>query len=205
MSRRSSSNQHSGTALFSTNQEKCDLEARNGLLQFDETLRLIGVFGTVLRLTPDIVCDLQRLAIQDIYTCAGTFRTGPIAISGTNHQPPHHDDVPKLVEEMCDYANRNADRPIHVASYLMWRHNWIHPFFGGNGRTSRAISYLALSVCYGFVLPGNPAIPEQIVSNRDPYYAALDAADAAWSHNQLDVSVMETLMETLLAKQLSQP
>ncbi|MBL8221394.1 MAG: Fic family protein, partial [Bryobacterales bacterium] len=27
---------------------------------------------------------------------------------------------------------------------VMWRLNWIHPFFGGNGRTARSASYLVL-------------------------------------------------------------
>jgi len=41
-----------------------------------------------------------------------------------------------------------------------------------------------------------------IAADKQPYYAALDAADAAWKHGRLDVSVMEELMENLLAGQL---
>jgi hypothetical protein len=44
----------------------------------------------------------------------------------------------------------------------MWSMNWIHPFFGGNGRTARALSYLVLSVKLGFVRPGTKTIPELI-------------------------------------------
>jgi Fic family protein len=84
----------------------------------------------------------------------------------------------------------------------MWRLNWIHPFFGGNGRTSRAVSYLALCARLGFRLPGEETIPDQIVANRDPYYLALRAADNAWEERRLDVSQMEALMAELLARQL---
>ncbi len=98
--------------------------------------------------------------------------------------------------------NWKASSPIHLAAYVMWRLNWIHPFADGNGRTSRIVSYVVLSVRLGYVLPGTPAIPDQIVENRTPYFDALDAADAANSRGQLDVSKMEHLLEGLLAKQL---
>ncbi len=51
-------------------------------------------------------------------------------------------------------------------------------------------------------LPGIRTIPEQIVECRDPYYAALDAADLAWGQNRIDVSKMEELLSSLLARQL---
>src|SRR4051812_41331333 len=72
---------------------------------------------------------------------------------------------------MCDYVNVGGrESPIHIAAYLLWRLNWIHPFSGGNGRTSRAVSYYALCVRLGFVLPGNVTIPEQLTTNRAAYY-----------------------------------
>ena len=54
--------------LFSNPDEKAALEARNGLLQFDEVLRLIDQAKSGFRLLPSIIQRLQRLAIQDIYT-----------------------------------------------------------------------------------------------------------------------------------------
>ncbi|WP_204276686.1 Fic family protein, partial [Klebsiella aerogenes] len=69
---------------------------------------------------------------------------------------------------------------LHLASYVMWRLNWIHPFSDGNGRTSRITSYVVLSVKLGLVLPGTRTIPEQIVDKRSPYFLALEAADQAF-------------------------
>jgi Fic family protein len=86
----------------------------------------------------------------------------------------------------------------------MWRMNWVHPFYGGNGRTARAISYLALCVRLGFILPGEKTIPELIAEDKAPYYAALRSADSAWDSGKLDVSEMETLVARLLAAQLVQ-
>jgi Fic family protein len=83
---------------------------------------------------------------------------------------------------MCEYVHENWNKtPVHLASYLMWRMNWIHPFYGGNGRTARAVSYLILCARLGFVLPGTTTIPELIVNNRAPYYSALRKADEAYA------------------------
>jgi Fic family protein len=84
----------------------------------------------------------------------------------------------------------------------MWRMNWIHPFFGGNGRTARAVSYLVLCASLGFRLPGTTIIPDYIVTARAAYIDALQEADAAWDENRLDLSAMERLLESLMAKQL---
>lgn len=126
--------------LFQDKEQKAALEARNGLLQADEMFRLASeaISSGLFRLRPSVIQGFQRLAIKDIYTCAGNYRTTPVYIHGTEHQPPEPHEVPELVEGMCDYVNDNGDKsPLHLSSYVMWRVNWIHPFAGGNGRTSR--------------------------------------------------------------------
>lgn len=191
--------------LYIDADQKAELEARNGLIQFDEVVKLIEEAKQEFKLRPSTIQRLQRLAIKDIYTCAGNFRTGPVVIKGTTHQPPPADTVAENVEEMCDYVDSQwkESSPIHLASYLMWKVNWIHPFTGGNGRTSRAVSYLVLCARLGYNLPGTVTIPDQIVLNREPYYQALDAADAAWASGTTDVSVMEQLIAEMLSNQLS--
>ncbi len=191
--------------LFADVKIKAALEARNGLLQFDEVLSLARQsFGSgSFKLRPSIVQKFQRIAIKDIYTCAGNFRTSLVTISGSGHQPPPPEEISELVEELCDYVNETEGKtPIHFASYVMWRINWIHPFAGGNGRTSRAVSYLVLLAKLGHNLPGTITIPDQIVDERRPYYESLDAADFAWKSKKLDLTVMENLLSSLLAKQL---
>lgn len=64
---------------------------------------------------------------------------------------------------------------------------------GGNGRTSRAISYL---------IPGSNTIPDQIVADRQPYFEALQMTDEASQNGLLDLSEMEKLLGELLATQL---
>ena len=178
-------------------------EAKNGLRQFDEVLKLIRESNWKLHLTPELIKNLQRIAVDGIWSSAGIFRKHPIKISNTDHEPPHYDQVPWLVQQMCDYANENAAKPFHISAYLMWRLNWIHPFGDGNGRTSRAVSYLALSIALKAELPGSPTIPDLIVREKGPYYAALDAADAACRNSGLDVGEMESLLTRLLEQQLT--
>jgi Fic family protein len=184
--------------------DKKDLEGRNGLKQARFVFQEVAAWNPESRLTPDLLRELQRLAVNQIYRCAGHFRDGEVRIEGVAHQPPHHSEVPSLVEEMCEYvhANFNTRTPVHLASYLMWRMNWIHPFFGGNGRTARACSYLILCARLGFEIPGARSILDLIVDNRDLYYASLRAADDAWRYNVIDVSEMEDLLSNLLAEQL---
>jgi len=143
--------------------------------------------------------------LAGISSYAGNYRPGGVAIEGSKHEPVGAHLVPELIEDMCDYVNDRWDEstPLHLAAYLMWRLNWIHPFADGNGRTSRIISYVVLSIRAGAVLPGTPTIPDQIVDNRNPYFEALDAADSACRDGKIDVSKMETLLAALLAKQLA--
>jgi Fic family protein len=90
-----------------------------------------------------------------------------------------------------------------LAAFIMWRLNWIHPSSDGNGRTSRIASYVVLMIRAGVILPGAPAIPDQIVSDRSGYFRALDDADSAFREGRIDVSTMEDLLSAMLAKQLA--
>lgn len=198
--------------LYDTPEQKAILEARNGLLQFDEIKQLAAKSREGFKLTPEIILRLQYLAIHDIYNCAGKFRTGPVylarsvSVDPTLHQPGPWEEVPGHVDGMCGYVNTNfGQSALHLSAYVMWRHNWIHPFFGGNGRTSRAAAYLVLCARLGYDLPGSPTVPQLIADvpkNRDRYFRALHAADAADKNRRLDVSMMEELVSDCLAAQL---
>ena len=98
---------------------------------------------------------------------AGNFRPAGVNIEKSDHEPPGAHMVPEFVEALCDYVNDNwvAKSPIHLAAYVLWRLNWIHPFDDGNGRTSRAVSYLFLCVKLESQLPsiGHDTIPELII------------------------------------------
>jgi Fic family protein len=193
--------------LIADPQARAEAEARNGLRQYDTGIQAIqtALERQTFRLRPSLVLALHREALTGISMFAGNFRPAGVQIHGSKHEPPGAHLVPELVEDMCDYANLHWQQstPIQLGAYVMWRLNWIHPFADGNGRTSRITSYVVLSIRAGAVLPGIPTIPDQIVENRTPYFEALDAADAAWKDGRIDVSKMEELLGTLLARQLA--
>jgi Fic family protein len=147
---------------------------------------------------------LHRAALDGISSYAGNFRPAGIEIGKSNHEPPPAHRVPELIEDLCDYVNEKWDEksPLHLAAYVMWRLNWIHPFTDGNGRTSRAASYLVLCVRLKALMPGRLTIPEQIEQDRTPYYRALEAADMAWAEGRIDLTAMKQLLASMLAKQL---
>ena len=142
--------------------------------------------------------------MRDLTAYAGTYRPGPVEIGDSAHLPPAAHLVTEYVEDLCDYINDEwSNSALHLSAYVMWRLNWIHPFADGNGRTSRIISFYILCVRSGYIVPGTPTIPDQIVGDRTPYFKALEAADLAWRSGALDVGEMEILLERLLATQLS--
>jgi Fic family protein len=152
-----------------------------------------------------MVLGLQRTALDGISLYAGLTRPANVEISGSKHAPPGAHLVPALLEDMCDYVNEHWETTtaLHLAAYVMWRVNWIHPFVDGNGRTSRAVSYLVLCAKLGYPLPGTNTIPEQIAGNKSPYYDALESADVAWRARQvIDVTALEKLIEAYLSVQL---
>ena len=164
-------------------------EARNGFRQYDAGIKTVqtALDRGSFKLRLSLVLALHREALAGISSYAGNFRPAGVKIEGSRHEPVGAHLVPELIEEMCDYVNEHwdASTPLHLASYIMWRLNWIHPFADGNGRTSRILSYVVLSIRAGAVPPGTPTIPDQIVENRAPYFHALDAADAAWLNGKI--------------------
>jgi len=194
--------------LISDPDELAAHEARNGLRQFDITTALIDEYINTdrpFRLRLSTLLQLQRTALEGISGYAGNFRPAGVTIEGSSHEPIGAHLVPEYVEEMCDYVNDNwkSATAIHLAAYVMWRLNWIHPFDDGNGRTSRSVSYLVLCVRSGFQLPGTNTIPEQIANNKKPYYDALEAADARHKKGHaIDLKELEEFLEGLLANQL---
>jgi len=62
------------------------------------------------------------------------------------HDPPHHGDLRKRLQRLCDFANatdapENFVHPIVRAIILHFMLAYEHPFADGNGRTARALFY----------------------------------------------------------------
>ena len=182
------------------------IESENALRQYDDAMALLDrkLSSDERRLRPSEILSLHRTLMDRISASAGNFRPAGVKIRGSKHEPPRAEDVARYVEELCDYVNDGWERrtSLHLASYILWRVNWIHPFADGNGRTARIISYLILCLHSGTRLPGTLTIPEQISRNKAPYYSALEDADAKSTGGGVDVSALEELVGNCLAAQL---
>lgn len=184
--------------------ERARREVENGFRQFDLLADLIrqGCQG-YFTLKPWMLMKLNREAVEGLRPDAGRYRLSGMKIKHSKLEPPAHGDVPQHVDELCEYINLNWEKSaFHLAAYVMWRLNWIHPFSDGNGRTSRAASYLVLCVRLGGELPGDQTIPAQIERNKAPYYKALERADATCGTGNPDLEPMEELLKELLHNQI---
>lgn len=184
------------------------LEADNGVRQAvlaDEIIKYFLEPERPFTLSPSLILQLQRVAVDGILANPGEWRTSQVGITKSIHQPPGPHLVSALVQEMCDYVNNNFHEKtaLHLAAYVMWRLNWIHPFADGNGRTSRAVSYIVLCAHVKALLPGTPSIPQQIQEKRSAYFHALEQADEALRQTgEIDISLMEETLKGMLATQL---
>ena len=146
---------------------------------------------------------LNAAAVANIAQFGGRFRRQPIYVG--KHIPPHFRDVPDLVDEFISVIHENwtiVTHPTILPAYALWRLNWIHPFVEGNGRTARAACYLLMCLRHRALLPGKKIVPERIRENRQPYYAALHAADVHWENGDFNVDELATYLAGLLADQL---
>ncbi|MCC6735099.1 MAG: Fic family protein [Bauldia sp.] len=189
--------------------KKAEREAENGVRQYKDALEIVR--GSIHQASPfklnqAIILRLHEKALAGIHPLAGTYRNSPVEIGSSKHMPPRHTDVPDLVGEMCAHVNSLWDErgAIPLAAYVLWRMNWIHPFADGNGRTARVLSYVVLSTKLNSILPGSPTIPDQIASDKRPYYKALEEADESWKLGRIALSGMEAMLEQMLANQLLQ-
>lgn len=148
------------------------------------------------QVTEALIRSLNHHAIAGLHAKAGLYRDYP---SGTQDQhgnwtyrAPPAGEVPDLMSEFVEKVNKGwtGPDPLRLASYCVWRVNFIHPFVNGNGRTARALCYFVLSVGMGAPLPGEILLPELIKRRRDEYVAALREVDAADKEGRVEEGLL---------------
>lgn len=182
------------------------IQERNLIRQYDLLVNCIeiGLTQGPYALDKYVLWALNHVAVANISQFGGRFRDEPIYV-GT-HVPPHYATVPDLMDRFVSFIHENWFNlePTQLAAYGLWRLNWIHPFIEGNGRTARAVCYYLLCVKYGGLLHGSKIVPERIRENREPYYAALRAADLAWADGNLDLTELEGYIAGLVSDQVAE-
>ncbi len=151
-----------------------------------------------------VIKALNFQAIACLHTNAGEYRPCPVEVG--DYRPPDHYRVEALMEDFVNQVNRHWDStdPVVLATHILWRMNFIHPFINGNGRTARAASYFVLCLKSGGWITGDPILPELIKKNRAEYVAALKAADARIPlAGAPDLTQLHGLVSRLLSEQIN--
>jgi fido (protein-threonine AMPylation protein) len=182
-----------------------ELEVANGTRQYDFLRSIVSAALTLERpfLSQHLLKALNFHAIACLHTNAGEFR--PCEVTVGTHTPPAHHRVQAQMDDFVNMVNRRWETtdPVVLASFVLWRLNYIHPFINGNGRTARAACLFVLCVGAGGWIRGEPILPELLKQNRDEYVAALKAADDSLAAGNLDMSVLHALVSRLLEQQVN--
>jgi Fic family protein len=103
---------------------------------------------------------------------SGRYRNSNVIIAGATHTPPEAFEVPQLMQELIGWANNYGQElhPVELAAVFHHRLVHIHPFFDGNGRTTR----LAMNV---FLLRAGFPLVVILKNDRKRYYRLLSEAD----------------------------
>ena len=130
-----------GPELFARIQE------RNLLRQYDLLTNCIeiGLKNGIESFDKYTLWALNHAAVSNIAQFGGRYREEPIYVG--NHRPPHFKEIPNMMDRFFSVIHENWEiigNPTVLPAYALWRLNWIHPFFEGNGRTARAACYYLL-------------------------------------------------------------
>lgn len=154
-------------------------------------------------LSQQILKALNFHAIVCLHSHAGEFR--PCEVTVGTHTPPAFFQVVPLMDDFVNDINRNWSQsdPVVLATYALWRLNYIHPFINGNGRTARAAAYYILCLSAGTWLPGEVILPELLRRNRGEYVEALRHADKIYHDTGVvDIEPLHIIVSRLLEEQL---
>jgi len=132
-----------------------------------------------LALTEAGIRSLHALVVGKTETeYAGKYRTGGVMIAGSGHAPPEASDVPALMHGLMKWA-AEYEQKLHLVERAAIVHHKlvnIHPFFDGNGRTSRLVMNLLL------MRKGYP-LAVILKADRNAYYRTLEEADRGDCHS----------------------
>ena len=151
-------------------------EARNLSHALDFLEELAG--SSKRSITEADVRNLNHLVLSGIHDEAGSYRSVPVKISGSEYSVPSPESLPAQMRDYCQWlANVRVPSEESFASIEGFlaagvAHTWfvmIHPFIDGNGRVARLLQNLIL-MRYGY--------PIAVVTKEDRlrYYDVLETA-----------------------------
>ncbi len=128
---------------------------------------------TATLLTENVIREFNSIVMRNIdQQWAGRYRNSNVIIGGAAHTPPEAFEVPQLMQELISWANNEGPNlhPVELAAVFHHRFVHIHPFFDGNGRTTRLMMNIIL------LHAGFPLVVI-LKNDRRRYYRLLAEAD----------------------------
>lgn len=142
------------------------------------------------------------------------FREEAVKVMSSTNRVLHegimpHNLIVEKVEELLNFLNNQDDiEPIIKIAIAHYYFGYIHPFYDGNGRTSRFISSLYLNETYDQLTA--ISLSRGIESNNKVYYDIFDKTNSAMNKGELNYFIehflafikdgQELLIEELKAK-----
>lgn len=133
-------------------------------------------------LNEDIILSIYKILTKDTLDedyITKKYRTDSVYVwdtklGKTTYTAPHYSKVQELMDSLLEFINNNNYfHPVVKACIIHFYFVYIHPFFDGNGRTARAISYMyLLQNRYDFFKFFS--ISSMINQERNRYYTAIE-------------------------------
>ena len=154
-------------------------------------------------LTPQLLIEIQKIITKGTLPNPedeGRFRDNNDVVVGDPinpeiiaYIPPDYQKISVLIEEFCNFANKEGEEFIHpilkgiILHFLI---GYIHPFNDGNGRTARSVFYWYL-LSKGYWLFEYMAVSRRIVRSRKDY-------DLAYLYTEYDEMDLTYFMKYLI-------
>lgn len=139
----------------------------------------VEIGGEARKLTVDDIRAIHRkiAVVPPLDRIAGEIREEQGWIGGSSplvaaFVPPPPEFVPGLVEDLCDFMNRDDISPVAQAAIAHAQFEAIHPFGDGNGRVGRCLIHV-LFRRRGIAPRYVPPVSLVLAAERDAYIAGL--------------------------------
>lgn len=126
----------------------------------------------------DLILSVYKIVVDKTLDNEDKYRDGMVYVWDLNSQqpiytPPNHIEVQPLMNKLIEFINREDElHPIVKSCIIHFYFVYIHPFFDGNGRTARAISYMYL-LKKGYNFFKFFSISTVVKEHKGKYYKAL--------------------------------
>jgi Fic family protein len=179
------------------------------------------------RIAPTDVLAVHRTLLRfgGDEAIAGRWRETQGWVGGTTptraaYVPPPHEEVPRLMEDLCRFMNRTDMPALAQAAIAHAQFENVHPFVDGNGRVGRCLIHTVLRR-RGLTPNYVPPISVILAARRNHYFGGLedfrgdglhrwldffaDATDTAAREAERLAALMDDLQERWLARFLRPP